>query len=894
MTDRARNENQAEQSGTISADTQYRAGQLVGGRYRIISLLGRGGMGVVYKVEQIFLGKELALKTIDATSRSDIAIRRFQAEARAIFAVNHPNIVAVHDFGLLDDQTPFLAMEFVKGQTLSDLIRAQVLSVDDTLKIFIQVCTGLAHAHKNGVVHRDVKPSNIMVIEGTSTDTEGSVKILDFGIAKLTQSDSDHIQALTQTGEIFGSPIYMSPEQCSGGRIDHRSDIYSLGCVLFEALTGTPPFVGESALSTMMMHQDGSTPTLKEASLGTHYDPALEQVVGTMLAKNPDERYQDLSVTANDLVAIRKGQSDNLSISRKNNPVLAKRAEATVSLKRSHLAAWIGSVAVISTIATFLIMQLWFLSQDNAPKKTRSGASDTIAPPKLSPKAFKAELENQPPDSHAVHVWFNRDIEQHKNVFSGKVISDQDLAAFKDYKDAQVLDVQDLGPHEVTSKGLSYLTNSKLLRLYIKGELQDIDNFSQLKYLNDLSISKSTLNEKAISDIAKLKMLATLNLDRVSNLTEDQIRQLTRSDSLTTLVLTKDTYSPAFIKELHEKMPQCHIRNYDAELPLTISTMTNLADRYAKTSSKLEKIRSRNPRSVGVAICLQQLSQIRREEKRYVEANKLLDEAIKLLEKNGNEDALPPFLRDAASIAAKNNDLAGAIKYSDRFVELAPATMFHNEPEIYDSIEEVVQYPKLLRQWQKVVNYCNVAIDLFEKFPDAVKTSKKMRFYTDAGDCNVLLKNKEEALEDFRKLEPLTDSNPERDIYWHASAFVRMGRCLPTDAEQKASYIKGIQMIDQAGMPDTFNLLEHYCDACVNTGKLLLKEGKTKEALAYNQKGLAVVEQRMKDPKHMDAYARRQAFAYDIASMLRELGRMDEVRSMEQKYNIKLKPKATS
>lgn len=891
MTERARDEIQANQPGTISGDTEYRADEIVGGRYRIISLIGRGGMGVVYRVEQIFLGKELALKTIDSASRSEIAIRRFQAEARAVFAVNHPNIVAVHDFGLLDDQTPFLAMEFVKGHTLSDLIQAQVLSVDDALKVFIQVCAGLAHAHKNGVVHRDVKPSNIMVIDGMSTDTDGSVKILDFGIAKLTQFDGDKVQALTRTGEIFGSPIYMSPEQCSGGQIDHRSDIYSLGCVLFETLTGTPPFVGESALSTMMMHQDGATPTLKEASLGTNYDQALEQVVNTMLAKKPEDRYQDLNETANDLIAIRKGQSENLSINRKSNAALSKKTEATISLKRPQLAAWLGSVAAISTITTFLIMQLWFLSQDNAPKKSTSEPGNAPVPQKLSPTTFKAELENQAPDSHAVHVWFNRDIEQNKNVFSGRVISDQDLAAFKDYKGAQSLDVQDLGPHEVTNKGVSYLTNSKLLRLYIKGELQDIDNFSQLKHLNDLSVSKSTLNKNAISDIVKLKMLATLNLDRVSNITEDQIRQLIPSNSLTALTLTKDTYSPAFIKELHEKMPQCCLGNYDAESPLKPSALPNPTDRYTSTSLKLEKIKARNPRSIGVVICLQQLAQIRREQKQFVEASKLLDEAINLAERSENEDALPPLLKEAAAVAAKNNNLVLATKYSDRFIELAPATMFHNDPEIYDSIEEVMQYPKLLRQWQTVANYCDVAIKLFEKFPDAIKSSKKMQIYTDAGDCNVLLKNKAKALQYFQKLEPLTDSNPARDFYWHASAFVRMGRCLPTAAQQKASYIRGIQMIEREGMPDTLNLREHYCDACVNTGKILLTEGKPEEALEYNQKGLAFVEQRMKDPKHMDAYARRQAFAYDIASILRDLGRMDEAKSMEQKYHIKLKPK---
>ncbi len=345
-------------------DTEHHQDEILGGRYRVLSFLGRGGMGVVYKVEQIFLGTELALKTIDQAAQSEMAVRRFQAEARAIFAVNHPNIVSVHDFGLLDDQTPFLAMEFVQGRTIGELIQSRSLVLDDVLKIFIQVCFGLAHAHKSGVVHRDIKPNNIMVLNAMPIGTEGSVKILDFGIAKLTQQDGGEIQALTKTGEIFGSPIYMSPEQCTGEKIDHRSDIYSLGCVIFEALTGTPPFVGESALSTMMMHQTASIPSLKEASLGTNFSPELEHVVQTMLSKNPNDRYQDLGIAAHDLAAIRSGQIANLSVTAKSSRVVKKlESSSTISMKRYHFVLWIVGVGLVSTLVTLLTMQMWFVSQ---------------------------------------------------------------------------------------------------------------------------------------------------------------------------------------------------------------------------------------------------------------------------------------------------------------------------------------------------------------------------------------------------------------------------------------------------------------------------------------------------------------------------------------------------
>ncbi|MBC7997380.1 MAG: serine/threonine protein kinase, partial [Leptolyngbya sp.] len=313
----------------------YQIDQILGGRYRILSVLGKGGMGIVLRVEQIFIGKEFALKTIDKNLLSEVTIRRFKQEAKATFAVSHPNIISVNDFGLLDDETPFMVMEIVSGKTLSTRLKETTsLPIEDAIPIFIQVCFGLAHAHESGIVHRDIKPSNIMLPDPTQTPA-GTVKILDFGIAKFTQ-DGGESQALTKTGEIFGSPLYMSPEQCSGSNVDHRSDVYSLGCVLFETLTGTPPFIGETALSTMMKHQSAPIPTLKEASLGGEFPKDLERMMQAMLAKNPNERYQNLGVTAHDLSSIINSEGQAKLV--KSIPVSApiqKKSNRAITISRN-------------------------------------------------------------------------------------------------------------------------------------------------------------------------------------------------------------------------------------------------------------------------------------------------------------------------------------------------------------------------------------------------------------------------------------------------------------------------------------------------------------------------------------------------------------------------------
>lgn len=280
-------------------------GSVINDKYQVVALLGSGGMGHVYRVRQVSLGKEFALKVLDARSLSDITVRRFHQEARTTSQLQHPNLVEVHDFGVLNETQPYLVMDLIEGESLSETLKREgSLPVDYVIPLAIQVCFGLMYAHKKGVVHRDVKPGNIMLLQPAKLPAEGTVKVVDFGIAKLTQSEDGEIQALTKTGEIFGSPIYMSPEQCKGTGVDKRSDIYSFGCVLFECLTGSPPFFGDSAMSTMMKRLSEAPVSLKEGSLGREFPAALENIIRKMLAVEPNDRYQDFSAVVQDLITL--------------------------------------------------------------------------------------------------------------------------------------------------------------------------------------------------------------------------------------------------------------------------------------------------------------------------------------------------------------------------------------------------------------------------------------------------------------------------------------------------------------------------------------------------------------------------------------------------------------
>lgn len=282
--------------------------RVIDNKYEVIALLGKGGMGSVYRVRHIFLKKECALKTLEAEVNA-VNMRRFEKEAQVLSRLDHPNTVKTFDYGFIDGKFPYFVMELVEGQSLGEKVKSYgPISLKLVFDIFIPLCFALQEAHDRGITHRDIKPSNIMLL---SQGGKTIPKLVDFGIARLSDLALG-ATALTQTGEIMGSPLYMSPEQCGAGNLDFRSDIYSLGCSLFEALTGVPPFYGANALATIGMHLHQEPPSLREASLGKKFSPDLEELVGTMLAKSPDDRYQSMTEVAETLMYIAAGKEGGI------------------------------------------------------------------------------------------------------------------------------------------------------------------------------------------------------------------------------------------------------------------------------------------------------------------------------------------------------------------------------------------------------------------------------------------------------------------------------------------------------------------------------------------------------------------------------------------------------
>ncbi|MBL8622627.1 MAG: serine/threonine protein kinase [Myxococcales bacterium] len=260
------------------------------GSYTIERELGRGGMGAVYAAVHTLLGRRAAVKVLLAElSRDQAQVQRFFNEARAATAIKHPSIVEIYDFGWAADGSAFIVMELMDGEPLAArLKRVGRLTVAQAATIARQVATALAAAHRAGIVHRDLKPDNVFLVPDEEVAGGERVKLLDFGIAKLAAPGA---ASRTTTGAIMGTPLYMSPEQCEGARaVDHRTDLYALGCVLFEMVAGRVPFISDGVGGLIGMHLHVPPPRLRE--LAPDAPAELEAIVARLLAKAPDDRYQ--------------------------------------------------------------------------------------------------------------------------------------------------------------------------------------------------------------------------------------------------------------------------------------------------------------------------------------------------------------------------------------------------------------------------------------------------------------------------------------------------------------------------------------------------------------------------------------------------------------------------
>jgi eukaryotic-like serine/threonine-protein kinase len=355
-------------------------GQVLGGRYALGALLGAGGMGQVYRARDRVLERTVAVKVLGPVTTEDLAlVARFGREARAAAALHHPNIVAVFDSGA-DGDLQYLVMEYVEGQSLAGLLRREgMLEPRRAAEVGRQVCQALAAAHAAGLVHRDITPGNLLV------DATGLVKVADFGIAKLGAATT-----MTGDGMVLGTAAYLAPEQAQGRAVDGRSDLYGLGCVLYELVTGAPPFAGDSPVAVAA--RQVTEPPIPPSDRNPRVGAALEAVVLTALAKDPADRYQSAAAMAQDLDrVIADAGADTMALGAARGgpptdrlPGVISTGAATVpmastALRRPGWIPWalVAAVGIIALVA----VALWPGGGDPpaAQQPTRPAAS-TAAP----------------------------------------------------------------------------------------------------------------------------------------------------------------------------------------------------------------------------------------------------------------------------------------------------------------------------------------------------------------------------------------------------------------------------------------------------------------------------------------------------------------------------------
>lgn len=342
------------QSEMSRTHAQQMLGQVLNEQYELISIIGFGGMSVVYKAKDRKLDKLVAVKMLlPHLMLQTQSMQRFKQEAHSASSLDHPNIVSVYNFGEAPNGQPFLVMDLLRGRSLTSLIkRDKRVKPDRALNIFIQIASALAHAHQKGIIHRDLKPSNIILLE--KDGQSDIVKIVDFGIAKLLPHEGRDAVNLTQTGDVFGSPLYMSPEQCKGEKLDSRADIYSMGCLMYECIAGVTPHGGDNMLEVLYRHLNEVPRSFKQLKLGAPVPNRLEAIIFKALAKDPAQRHQSMQALLDELSAFQDAR--NTSVVRRlltRLEIMRLRQRPRNRSEKVWLAVSISSLMLLAACAAY-------------------------------------------------------------------------------------------------------------------------------------------------------------------------------------------------------------------------------------------------------------------------------------------------------------------------------------------------------------------------------------------------------------------------------------------------------------------------------------------------------------------------------------------------------------
>ncbi|MCA9804619.1 MAG: protein kinase [Cyanobacteria bacterium HKST-UBA02] len=564
-------------------------------------------MGSVFRCFDSHLGKIVAIKVLHAGGQQleSSQIQRFQKEAKLAGRLTHQNLVEILDFGMSGSDEPYMVMEFVEGPNLKKIIREQgPLSLERALDLVLQICSAMSYSHRQGVIHRDLKSANIIVT--SSGSGEELVKVVDFGIARSLEADLEESLEegpekrqnvrLTRTNALLGSPLYMSPEASRGGKADERSDIYSLGCIIFECLAGEPPFHGDTAMETLRMHSEEEPPSLSQAE-GLAFPQSIEKLVSRMLAKDPDRRFQSMdeivaAIQSNEPVETEDDPeiATPVVVKQKNRnlPVLA--FASLLALTVAAIGVMLYSFETTRPPSTFPISYHAFDSGGlNDPPKPSEGndinditfegketlsweALDMSVGPVtliLSERALKiaeadgiAERENisrlrillsKVSDDWLAHLARSQSLEE-LFLDQSRGFGAEGIAALASMKSLFRLDIRDAGLTDRDAVETSRLTGLAALRL--KDEKMITDATAQaicpkLKNLALLDLSGTTISDESMKSFASLEKLQALMLD--STAVTDRGLEMLEGTPAGAIYLRNTAVTPAGLKRLIER-----------------------------------------------------------------------------------------------------------------------------------------------------------------------------------------------------------------------------------------------------------------------------------------------------------------------------------------------------
>lgn len=594
-------------------------------RYKAVELIGQGMNGIVFRAHDTLLARTVAIKSVRVlTQLTAEQVLLFQREAKATSQLEHRNLIQVYDFGITSGGVPYLVMEYFRGQTLASFLEKDgALPLVLAAQIMVEICRGMEHAHQRGVLHRDLKSSNILLIP-PERDEYWTCKVIDFGLAALPLTDADGHK--NPAGAMFGSPPYMSPEQVRGSDIDCRSDIYSLGCIFFEMLTGEVPFIGDNALATMMMHIDEEPPLVSDRKRGLKLAENVDAIVSKALRKKAEERYENVSELKEEiknlLILI---DSHSQALLFEEEGVLAETKSAVVSpnryLRREGKLVYTLSFCVIGLV---LLAVLGFSTyKSRTPPKIEPSMTATMHDDKdlfgLPPVPDEALKTHQYPvstrtaasssvtmvDQDNLYLKENRNLYIKGQCVKGGVDADDDSLKLLENPTAypfvnelvmrgtsfrgpglrflrgRPIKYVDLSENQLSLSAVPLLGElPALVRVSINHcALADNSDFSSLKNCKNLlevSVGDSKVDDRIVQEICAIKSLRTLNISANPGVSDAVVDVLCGLPNLGTLDISDTSISSSGLLRLAAR-PQLFMLSASTT-PLTDAELTKLVD----------------------------------------------------------------------------------------------------------------------------------------------------------------------------------------------------------------------------------------------------------------------------------------------------------------------------